>query len=56
MPPMNFGVSDMQMATTIEKMEYGKISQSFLIVLNLSILSTLILYLMKYGKMELMPK
>jgi two-component system, OmpR family, sensor histidine kinase VicK len=31
MPPMNFGVSDVQMAATIEKMEYGKISQSFLI-------------------------
>jgi two-component system, OmpR family, sensor histidine kinase VicK len=31
MPPMNFGVSDVQMAATIEKMESGKISQSFLI-------------------------
>jgi hypothetical protein len=31
MRPMNFGVSDVQMAATIEKMEYGKISQSFLI-------------------------
>src|SRR5215467_14443257 len=31
MPPMNFGVSDVQMAATIEKMEYGKISKSFLI-------------------------
>ncbi len=31
MPPMNFGVSDVQMAATIEKMEYGKINQSFLI-------------------------
>ena len=31
MPPMNFGVSDVQMAATIEKMECGKISQSFLI-------------------------
>jgi two-component system, OmpR family, sensor histidine kinase VicK len=31
MPPMNFGVSDVQMAATIEKMERGKISQSFLI-------------------------
>jgi two-component system sensor histidine kinase VicK len=31
MPPMNFGVSDKEMAATIEKMEGGKISQSFLI-------------------------
>ncbi len=31
MPPMNFGVSDVQMAVTIEKMECGKISESFLI-------------------------
>jgi two-component system, OmpR family, sensor histidine kinase VicK len=31
MPPLNFGVSDVQMAATIEKMECGKISQSFLI-------------------------
>ena len=31
MPPMNFGVSDVQMAATIEKMEGGKISRSFLI-------------------------
>src|ERR1700739_1064449 len=31
MPPMNFGVSDVQLAATIEKMERGKISQSFLI-------------------------
>jgi signal transduction histidine kinase len=31
MPPMNFGVSDVQMAATIDKMECGKISRSFLI-------------------------
>ncbi|MGB7957197.1 MAG: HAMP domain-containing sensor histidine kinase, partial [Candidatus Nitrosopolaris sp.] len=31
MPPMNFGVSDKEMAATIEKMEGGKMSQSFLI-------------------------
>jgi two-component system, OmpR family, sensor histidine kinase VicK len=31
MPPMNFGVSDVQVAETIEKMECGKISRSFLI-------------------------
>ena len=30
MPPMNFGVSDKEMAATIEKMEGGKMSQSFL--------------------------
>ncbi|HET8687119.1 MAG TPA: hypothetical protein VFM18_10725, partial [Methanosarcina sp.] len=29
-PPMNFGVSDKEMAATIEKMEGGKMSQSFL--------------------------
>ena len=31
MPPMNFGVSDKEVAITIEKMEGGKMSQSFLI-------------------------
>jgi len=31
MPPVNFGVSDNELAATIEKMEGGKISQSFLI-------------------------
>ncbi|MGB6527547.1 MAG: ATP-binding protein [Candidatus Nitrosopolaris sp.] len=31
MPPMNFGVSDIALAATIEKMEGGKMSQSFLI-------------------------
>ena len=31
MPLMNFGVSDKEMAATIEKMEGGKMSQSFLI-------------------------
>ena len=31
MPPMNFGVSDKEMAGTIEKQEGGKVSQSFLI-------------------------
>jgi two-component system, OmpR family, sensor histidine kinase VicK len=31
MPPMNFGVSDMEMAATIENMEGGRVSQSFLI-------------------------
>ncbi|MGA9148958.1 MAG: hypothetical protein WBZ36_00160, partial [Candidatus Nitrosopolaris sp.] len=31
MPPMNFGVSDKEMAGTIEKMEGGKMSQTFLI-------------------------
>ncbi len=31
MPPMNFGVSDKEVAITIEKMEGGKRSQSFLI-------------------------
>jgi two-component system, OmpR family, sensor histidine kinase VicK len=30
MPPMNFGVSDKEMAATIENMEGGKISQNFL--------------------------
>ena len=30
MPPMNFGVSDKEMAGTIENMEGGKMSQSFL--------------------------
>jgi hypothetical protein len=30
MPPMNFGISDKEMAATIEKMEGGKISQNFL--------------------------
>ena len=31
MPPMNFGVSDKEMAGTIENMESGKMSQSFLL-------------------------
>ena len=31
MPPMSFGVSDKEVAITIEKMEGGKMSQSFLI-------------------------
>jgi len=31
MPPMNFGVSDKELAATIEKMEGGEMSQSFLI-------------------------
>ena len=31
MPPMNFGVSDKEVAITIEKMERGKMSQSLLI-------------------------
>jgi signal transduction histidine kinase len=31
MPPMNFGVSDQEIAATLEKMEDGKMSQSFLI-------------------------
>ncbi|HET7390269.1 MAG TPA: HAMP domain-containing sensor histidine kinase [Nitrososphaeraceae archaeon] len=31
MPPMNFGVSDKEVALTIEKMEGGNLSQSFLI-------------------------
>ena len=31
MPPMNFGVSDKELAATIENMEGGKMSQSFLI-------------------------
>jgi two-component system, OmpR family, sensor histidine kinase VicK len=31
MPPINFGVSDKEVALTIEKMEGGKMSQSFLI-------------------------
>ena len=31
MPPLNFGVSDKEVAITIEKMEEGKMSQSFLI-------------------------
>ena len=31
MPPMNFGVSDKELAATIDKMEGGKMSQSFLI-------------------------
>jgi two-component system, OmpR family, sensor histidine kinase VicK len=31
MPPMNFGVSDKEVALTIEKMEGGNVSQSFLI-------------------------
>jgi signal transduction histidine kinase len=31
MPPMNFGVSDKELGATIEKMEGGKMSQSFLI-------------------------
>src|SRR6266487_2901161 len=31
MPPMNFGVSDQEMAVTLEKMEGGKMSQRFLI-------------------------
>ena len=31
MPPMNFGVSDKELVATIENMEGGKISQSFLI-------------------------
>ena len=30
-PPMNFGVSDQEIAVTLEKMEGGKMSQSFLI-------------------------
>ena len=30
MPPMNFGVSDKEMAGTIERMEGGRMSQSFL--------------------------
>ena len=31
MPPMNFGVSDKEVALTIEKMEDSSVSQSFLI-------------------------
>jgi len=31
MPPINFGVSDKEVALTMEKMEGGKVSQSFLI-------------------------
>jgi hypothetical protein len=31
MPPMNFSVSDKEMSATIEKMEGGRVSQSFLI-------------------------
>jgi hypothetical protein len=31
MPPMNFGISNKEMAVTIEKMEGGNTSQSFLI-------------------------
>jgi signal transduction histidine kinase len=31
MPPMNFGVSEQEIAATLEKMEDGKMSQSFLI-------------------------
>ncbi|MGC2574339.1 MAG: hypothetical protein WA364_22720 [Candidatus Nitrosopolaris sp.] len=31
LPPMNFGVSDKEIAATIEKMECGKASQSFLV-------------------------
>ena len=31
MPPLNFGVSDKEVALTVEKMEGGKLSQSFLI-------------------------
>ncbi|MGC2429064.1 MAG: histidine kinase dimerization/phospho-acceptor domain-containing protein, partial [Nitrososphaeraceae archaeon] len=31
LPPLNFGVSDKQVALTLEKMEGGKLSQSFLI-------------------------
>jgi len=31
LPPMNFGVSDKEIAVTIEKMEGGKASQSFLV-------------------------
>jgi two-component system sensor histidine kinase VicK len=31
LPPMNFGVSDQEIAATLEKMEGGKMSQSFLI-------------------------
>src|SRR6266702_1509060 len=31
MPPMNFGVSDQEIAVTLEKMEGGKMSQRFLI-------------------------
>ncbi|MGB6675027.1 MAG: histidine kinase dimerization/phospho-acceptor domain-containing protein, partial [Candidatus Nitrosopolaris sp.] len=31
MPPMNFGVSDQEIAVTLEKMEGGRMSQSFLI-------------------------
>src|SRR5436189_3066464 len=31
MPPLNFGVSDKEVALTVEKMEGGKLSQNFLI-------------------------
>jgi two-component system, OmpR family, sensor histidine kinase VicK len=31
LPPVSFGVSDKEMAGTIEKMEGGKMSQTFLI-------------------------
>jgi two-component system, OmpR family, sensor histidine kinase VicK len=31
MPPLNFGVSDKEVALTVEKMEAGKMSRSFLI-------------------------
>jgi len=31
MPPLNFGVSDKEVAITVEKMEGGKMSQSFLV-------------------------
>jgi hypothetical protein len=54
MPPLSFGVSDKEVAITIDRMIGGKMSQSFLISNELLTSTTLIPYLMNYGKMVLM--
>ena len=55
LPPLNFGVSDKEVALTVEKMEGGKISQSFLISNEpLYVNHFQFDYLSNYGKMGLM--
>jgi hypothetical protein len=52
LPPMSFGVSDKEIAVTIEKMEGGKRICS--LVMSLSMLDILLLFSKRYGGMELM--
>ena len=56
LPPMSFGVSDKEIAATIEKMEGGKNVQSLLLSNEPVYIIIFIIYLKNYGKMELMLK